>query len=233
MKISVYVASAFSKDHKGGNKAGVVFIENTLTTTQKMAIAKQLGYAETAFISESEIADYKFEYFTPKEEVDLCGHATIGSFAILMHLNKLFRNRYTIETNSGVLTITIKDDIIFMEQNKPIFYDVVSPNEFIDCFDIKAIDNKYPIQIVSTGLKDILIPIKSESRLHALQPNFEKIKEISKYYNVVGMHLYTFNDNRIICRNFAPLYDINEEAATGTSNGALACYLYEQHYLQK
>ena len=150
-----------------------------------------------------------------------------------MHLNKLFRNRYTIETNSGVLTITIKDDIIFMEQNKPRFYDVVSPNEFIDCFDSKDIDNKYPIQIVSTGLKDILIPIKSEIQLHALQPNFEKIKEISKYYNVVGMHLYTFNDNRIICRNFAPLYDINEEAATGTSNGALACYLYEQHYLQK
>ena len=198
-----------------------------------MAIAKQLGYAETAFISESEIADYKFEYFTPKEEVDLCGHATIGSFVILMHLNKLCQNRYTIETNSGVLTITIKDDIIFMEQNKPIFYDVVSPNEFIDCFDMKAIDDKYPIQIVSTGLKDILIPIKSETRLHTLQPNFEKIKEISKYYNVVGMHLYTCNDNRIICRNFAPLYDINEEAATGTSNGALACYLYEQHNLQK
>ena len=184
MKLSVYVASAFSKDHKGGNKAGVVFIENPLTTTQKMAIAKQLGYAETAFISESEIADYKFKYFTPKEEVDLCGHATIGSFAILMHLNKLFRNRYTIETNSGVLTITIKDDSIFMEQNNPIFYDVVSLNEFVDCFDMKAIDNKYPIQIVSTGLKDILIPIKSETRLHALQPSFEKIKEISKYYNV-------------------------------------------------
>ena len=198
-----------------------------------MEIAKELGYAETAFISESEVADYKIEYFTPKEEVDLCGHATIGSFAILMHVNKLFRNRYTIETNSGVLTITIKDDIIFMEQNEPIFYDIISPNEFIDCFDSKAIDNTYPIQIVSTGLKDILVPIKSETQLHTLEPNFEKIKEISKYYNVVGMHLYTFNDNRIICRNFAPLYDINEEAATGTSNGALACYLYEQHYLQK
>jgi len=233
MKISVYVASAFSKDHQGGNKAGVVLNENTLTTTQKMAIAKELGYAETAFISASEMADYKFEYFTPKEEVDLCGHATIGSFTILMHLHKLFRDCYTIETNSGVLTITIKDDIIFMEQNKPIFYDVISSNEFINCFDSKAIDNKYPIQIVSTGLKDILIPITNETQLYALQPNFEKIKEMSQYYNVVGMHLYTFNDNRIICRNFAPLYDINEEAATGTSNGALACYLYEQHHLQK
>lgn len=233
MNIPVYVASAFSKELKGGNKAGVVLFEHTLTTTQKMAIAKQLGYAETAFISESEVADYKFEYFTPKEEVDLCGHATIGSFVILMHLNKLYKNRYTIETYSGVLTITIKNDITFMEQNKPIFYDVVSPNELIDCFDIKAIDNKYPIQIVSTGLKDILIPIKNETQLHALQPNFEKIKAISAHYNVVGMHLYTFKDERIICRNFAPLYDINEEAATGTSNGALACFLYEHHYLQK
>lgn len=233
MKLSVYVASAFSKDHTGGNKAGVVLFEDTLTTTQKMSIAKQLGYAETAFISESDIADYKFEYFTPKEEVDLCGHATIGSFSILMHLNKLFKNCYTIETNSGVLAITIKDDTIFMEQNKPIFYDVISPTEFIDCFASKSIDSKSPIQIVSTGLKDILVPIKSETQLHALEPNFDKIKEISKYYNVVGMHLYTFNDDRIICRNFAPLYEINEEAATGTSNSALACYLYEQHSLQK
>ncbi len=82
-----------------------------------------------------------------------------------MHVNKLFKNRYTIETNSGVLTITIKDDIIFMEQNEPIFYDVISPNEFIDCFDSKAIDNTYPIQIVSTGLKDILIPIKKRNTI--------------------------------------------------------------------
>ncbi len=168
MKITVYVASAFSKDSKGGNKAGVVLMQHPLTTTQKMAIAKQLGYAETAFISESAIADYKLEYFTPKEEVDLCGHATIGTFVILMHLNKLFKNRYTIETNNSILTITIKDDVIFMEQNKPIFYDVIFSNEFIDCFAIETIENKYPIQIVSTGLKDILIPIKSETSLQEL-----------------------------------------------------------------
>ncbi|MDA9471804.1 PhzF family phenazine biosynthesis protein [Enterococcus sp. 5H] len=233
MKISVYVASAFSKENKGGNKAGVVFLEHTLTAIQKMAIAKQLGYAETVFISKSEIADYKFEYFTPKEEVDLCGHATIGSFTVLKHLNKLFKNCYTIETNSGILAITITDDIIFMEQTKPTFYDVLSSNKFSDCFDVTIIDNKSPIQMVSTGLKDILIPINDETQLHALHPNFEKIKELSQYYDVVGMHLFTFNNDRIICRNFAPLYDINEESATGTSNAALACYLYTQLHLQK
>ncbi|EAC7885992.1 PhzF family phenazine biosynthesis protein [Listeria monocytogenes] len=233
MDISVYVASAFSKNNKGGNKAGVVLNEPTLATAQKMAIAKQLGYAETAFLTESNCADFKLEYFTPKEEVALCGHATIGTFAILKHVNKIHKNRYTIETNSGVLTITIKDGTIFMEQNQPTFYDMIPPANLTGCFDLNLLSANYPIQIVSTGLKDILIPIKSEADLYALKPNFEKVKEVSKQYEVVGMHLYTFSDDRIICRNFAPLFDINEEAATGTSNGALACYLYKNQYLQK
>ncbi len=66
----------------------------------------------------------------------LCGHATIGSFAILMHVNKLFRI-YTVETDSGVLTITIKDDIIFMEQNRPIFYDVISKQSSLTVLIVK------------------------------------------------------------------------------------------------
>ncbi|MEM5199561.1 PhzF family phenazine biosynthesis isomerase, partial [Enterococcus faecium] len=95
MKITAYVASAFSKNHEGGNKAGVVFMTQPLTRTQKMAIAKELGFAETAFISDSKIADFRLEYFTPKEEVDLCGHATIGAFTIMKHLNKLLQTAYT------------------------------------------------------------------------------------------------------------------------------------------
>ena len=233
MQTTVYVASAFSKDHQGGNKAGVVLMDQPLTTIQKMAIAKELGYAETAYISKSSMADFKLEYFTPKEEVDLCGHATIGSFVILMHLNMLSKNHYTIETNSGVLSISIQDDCIFMEQSQPKFYDVLSLNEFSECFDIENINTEFPIQIVSTGLRDILIPIQSETQLHNLQPNFDQIKAISEEYDVIGTHLYTFDDNRMICRNFAPLYEIDEEAATGTSNGALACYLHQKHHIQK
>lgn len=233
MTLSVYVASAFSKNDQGGNKAGVVLNQDNLTTTQKMAIAKQLGYAEIAFITESSQADFKIDYFTPKEEVNLCGHATIGSFAILMHLNQLTKDNYTIETKSGVLSITIKDDDIFMEQNKPIFYEKIEPQEFEACFDIEAINSDYPIQIVSTGLKDILIPIKSNKALHELAPDFDQIKKISETYDVIGTHLFTMEDDRIICRNFAPLYDIDEESATGTSNAALASYLYEHDFLRR
>ena len=223
----------FSKGDKGGNKAGVVLFNNELNDEQKREIAKKLGYAETAFITSSDKADFNIEYFTPKEEVPLCGHATIATFTILKYLNKINKENYTIETKSGIFEIIVKNGIIFMEQKNPIFYDEIIIDELKDCFDIECIETTIPIQIGSTGLRDILIPIKSEKLLSGLNPNFESIVEISKKYNVIGTHLYTFENNRMICRNFAPLYDINEEAATGTSNCALAGFLYEKMNMKK
>ena len=69
--IEIYVASAFSKDNQGGNKAGVVFERPDLSVKQKMAIASYLGYSETAFVTESKAADFEIQYFTPTEEVPL------------------------------------------------------------------------------------------------------------------------------------------------------------------
>lgn len=224
--IKIYIASAFCKDNNGGNKAGVVLYQDNLSDKNKKKIAKILGYAETAFITDSNTADFKIEYFTPAEEVPLCGHATIASFGILKYLNRLNKNNYTIETKSGIFEINIENDEIYMEQKVPSFYQQLDYKEIKNCFDIDCINKNYPIRIVSTGLKDILVPINDAEILNNLKPNFEYIINISKKYDVVGTHLYTFDDNKIICRNFAPLYDVNEEAATGTSNCALAGLLF-------
>lgn len=229
----IYVASAFCKDKKGGNKAGVVFDDNILSDDDKKNIAKQLGYAETAFISKSEKADYSIRYFTPAEEVPLCGHATIASFGVLNYLKMLDKEEYTIETQSGVLDILVKKGEIMMEQNIPTFYEEIPLEEIKECVDIDCINEDIPIQIVSTGLRDILVPIKNLDLLEKLKPNFEIIKMISKKYNVVGTHLYTLDNERIVCRNFAPLYEVDEESATGTSNCALAGFLYKKLNIKK
>jgi len=234
--VDVYVASAFSKDNVGGNKAGLVFDRPDLSAVQKMAIAKKLGYAETAFITSSSVADFCLEYFTPTEEVPLCGHATIGTFAILNLLNKLSKNNYTIETKSGVLSIKVDSDgMVFMEQNTPTFFNELSLDLFNDCLDVNSINDKLPIQIVSTGLRDIMVPIKSTKYLQQLDPNFNVMTELSKEQNVIGVHAFALEEGKdnitAICRNFAPLYDIDEESATGTSNCALACYLFK--YVEK
>ncbi len=228
--VRVYVASAFSKNEKGGNKAGVLIDDYNLSIKQKMKVAEMLGYSETAFISKSDKADFKLEYFTPVEEVPLCGHATIATFVVLNNLKKLKKLSYKIETKSGILNIQIQDDIILMQQNLPNYYDIIDKSEIEDCIDTEVLNTNYPIQIVSTGLKDILVPINSRENLKKLTPDFEEMKKISKEKDVIGMHMFMLNNTdelTAVCRNFAPLYGIDEESATGTSNCALACYLYK------
>lgn len=234
--VDVYVAAAFSKDDKGGNKAGVVLGRSELTSVQKAAIAKEMGYSETAFVLDSDKADFKLQYFTPTEEVPLCGHATIAAFSTLKLLNMLDKPDCTIETEAGILNIHIKDDgLILMEQNRPAYLEVLDSDIFTGCIERNFIDHRFPIQIVSTGLNDVMLPINSVEHLEQLSPDFEMIANMSKEKEVVGVHAFTMikeSDVTAICRNFAPLYGIDEESATGTANCALACYLFKYYKQQ-
>ena len=231
--VDVYVAAAFSKDDKGGNKAGVVLGRSELTSVQKAAIAKEMGYSETAFVLDSDKADFKLQYFTPTEEVPLCGHATIAAFSTLKLLNMLDKTDCTIETETGILNIHIKDDgLILMEQNCPAYLEVLDSDIFTGCIERNFIDQRFPIQIVSTGLNDIMLPVDSTEHLERLSPDFEMIANMSKAKEVVGVHAFTLikeSDVTAICRNFAPLYGIDEESATGTASCALACYLFKYY----
>lgn len=234
--VDVYVAVAFSKDAKGGNKAGVVLGRSELTSVQKAAIAKEMGYSETAFVLDSDKADFKLQYFTPTEEVPLCGHATIAAFSTLKLLNMLDKPDCTIETEAGILNIHIKDDgLILMEQNRPAYLEVLDSDIFTGCIERNFIDHRFPIQIVSTGLNDVMLPVDSVEHLEQLSPDFEMIANMSKEKEVVGVHAFTMikeSDVTAICRNFAPLYGIDEESATGTANCALACYLFKYYKQQ-
>lgn len=233
MIIKVHILNAFAKSTDGGNPAGVVLEANQLSDNQMQQIAKKVGFSETAFMQKSDKADFKVRFFTPNGEVDLCVHATIATFFLMAKSNLLQAGKYTQETKAGILNIEIKPEgAIFMSQNLPHFFKKIDKKEIADSLNIpiEAIYSDLPIQIVSTGLRDILIPIKNLTDLHAIKPNFEKVSEISKKYDVVGYHLFTFEtkfNSTAHCRNLAPLYDIPEESATGTSNGALSCYLFK------
>ena len=234
--VQVYVVRGFSKAKSGGNRAGVVLDGIARSAAQKIHIAKVLGYSETAFILESSVADLKLEYFTPTEEVPLCGHATIATFALLKAMGRLDKACYTIETKAGILNVNVADDgMVMMQQNTPVYDAVLEVPRLTDWIEEKIISTDLPIQIVSTGLKDILLPIYSEEDLRKWQPDLKKLANLCKEEGVVGMHAFALTkDSGItaVCRNFAPLYGIDEESATGTSNCALACYLYKYYKKQ-
>lgn len=234
--IRIYVTSAFSKDNAGGNKAGVVLNHPELTAADKMAISKALCYSETAFVNASERADYKLEYFTPTEEVPLCGHATIATFATLKLLGMIEKEALTIETKAGLLSIHVDaDGLVMMEQNKPQYLDIFTEAEVAPSFGSSYKGIGEPIQTITTGLKDIILPVASEDELAALEPDFPVMTEFSRIKDVVGFHAFTVPCDKpgvdAVCRNFAPLYGINEESATGTASCALAGYFYK--YIRK
>lgn len=224
----IYRLTAFPKNNKGGNLAGVCLNADDLSDSQMQKIAKEIGYSETAFVLDSQKADIKIRFFTPLKEVDLCGHATIATINLLRDLNLLSLGLHTQETNVGILSLDIEKEKVFMEQLLPLFSEFIDKKDIQLAFSNLAFNGIYNPQIVSTGIREIFLPIKDFTALKNLTPNFEKIIELSKKYDVIGVHAFC-TDTEVdgYGRNFAPIVGISEESATGTSNGALACYFYQ------
>lgn len=234
----VYTLDSFTKDNNGGNPAGVVLDADGLSDIQMLNIAKQVGFSETAFVHKSDRATFKVRFFTPNSEVDLCGHATIATFSLLRSKGLIDNGVFLQETKAGILNIVVDHEIVYMNQALPKYYDLLDKLEIAGSLNISSNDclGNLPVQIVSTGLKDVIVPVKSIGILLSIQPDLGKIAELSKKYNIVGFHVFSLEtkfDGTAHCRNFAPLYDINEESATGTSNGALACYLHNYGVINK
>ncbi len=228
MELTVYRLSSFPKEDHGGNEAGVILDADLLKDKEMLRIAKEIGYSETAFVSKSNVADFKVRFFTPVNEVSLCGHATIATFNLLRDKEIISPGIYTQETKAGILKLDVKKDIVFMEQNSPVYGQVIEAIEFNNCFyNDDYINQELPIVILSTGMRELFLPINSVKKLNNLTPNFEEIIKLSKKYDVIGIHVFSVTKDKADAygRNFAPIVGINEESATGTSNGALGCYL--------
>ncbi|MGL5439097.1 MAG: PhzF family phenazine biosynthesis protein [Filifactoraceae bacterium] len=230
MIIKVFTMNSFAKKEGGGNPAAVVLEADGLSDDQMRQIAAIIGFSETVFITKSELADFKLRFFTPIEEVDLCGHGTIGAFYLMSKLGMVKLGNYSQETKAGILNVEIKENnIVMMDQANPTFYEFVDRQEIADSLNIKVKDIREDLfpQIVSTGLRDIIIPISDFKTLSRIVPDMTKVAEISKKYNTIGYHLFSLETlgGTAHCRNLAPLYGIKEESACGTANGALGSYL--------
>jgi len=246
-----YIVDAFTDTLFGGNPAGVVLLEKGAAFPEDEVMRKtaaELRYSETAFISQTGENEFHIRYFTPAAEVDLCGHATIGSFFALADAGLVkFGSSYVCQTLAGRLNIDLSMDSVLMDMGVPQAIGRISEKDALQelyaimgiCEEkqgevtVGAADTVLIPEMISTGLPDIMLPVRSEEELAAITPDFPALTKLSERYEVVGVHAFTVNtkDGAVHCRNFAPLYDIDEEAATGTSNGALTYYLYNNGLL--
>jgi len=228
---TAYVVNAFTANGEHGNPAGVVLDADQLTSAQMLSVAQKVDLSETAFVTESDTADKRVRFFTTTNEVDLCGHATIATWSLLKSLGRISNGNYTQQTMAGDLAVSVQDDIVFMEQAPAIFGKTFPPVEVASLLGIEVGDLHSTLipQMVSTGLKDLIVPVKDKQVLARLQPQTDAIKNFSNKHDSYSLHVFalTEGDSVASARNFDPAHGIPEECATGTSNGGLLCYLRE------
>lgn len=222
-----FIVDAFTDRAFGGNPAGVVLLgDDPFPDVEMMLqVAAELRYSETAFVRRLSPSEYHVRYFTPTAEVELCGHATVATFALLHRLG-MASGRCLCHTLAGDLTIDAGMRVM-MQMATPRIVETIS--DTVAIYHALGIDHHptLPVQTAYAGLPDLMIPVPDVATLNALQPDMEAVSAISKEHHAVSFHVFAVADDRYTAhvRNFAPLYDIPEESATGTANAALTHYL--------
>ena len=232
--MNFFIVDAFTDKPFGGNPAGVVLLDSDSFPKEDLMlkIAAELRYSETAFVRRDGEKEFTIRYFTPKAEVELCGHATIASF-FLLHKKGLASGQCLCHTKAGDITVEAGEKVLMQMAKPRIVATIEDTEEIYRTLGVKNYRTTMPVQIASTGLPDFMIPLPDVTTLQSLQPDMEAITEITKKYNAVSFHVFAFDNDGYTAhvRDFAPLYDIPEESATGTANASLTYYLQQNGYL--
>lgn len=238
MQVTVRIVNAFVDGEQGGNPAGVVLQADTLDASQKQAIAAQVGLSETAFVSSSQSAAFKLEFFTPTRQIAHCGHATVATFSLLRQLGQVGEGWTSKETLDGDRDILLHGDMAFMEQRAPDYLDLRDKPQLLA--DLLAALGTDPGQLlpgvwptrVTTGGAFVVVPLLDETVVHALQPDQAALLRLSERLDLIGVYAFspqTRQPGRAAgARMFAPRYGIAEESATGMAAGPLACFLHDR-----
>lgn len=247
MKVLKYsLVDVFTTTPFGGNQLAVFHENATLKTETMQMIARELNLSETVFIqpTSDSISEKRLRIFTPKVELPMAGHPTIGAAYVLADngtlATKKGQNDWVLEEGVGDVPVTVyKDDSqiskIEMLQPSPIFGEKYLNTKIaakLLSLSIEDLDTDLPIQTVSTGVPFLFIPVRSLSAIKRI--NFRTdIWEAYFSSNPNTKHIFTFTteteeaNSTIHSRMFAPAMGISEDPATGGASGPLGAYLVE------
>lgn len=239
MEIKIKQVDAFTNIPFGGNPAGVITDASELSDELKQKIAREMNLSETAFVSPSKVADFKVQFFTPRFEVDLCGHATIGTFSALYEEGKLPTGKsiFYQETKAGVLPVELttanNEKVFMMTQALPKFEIFnLSKSEVARLIGLQEDDlMDLPAMRVSTGIWWLVFGVKSLDKLMNAKPDLNAIERISEQHSIVGIIpfcLETLDPKyNYHLRAIAPYVGVIEDPVCGTCNGCVASYIVQ------
>ncbi len=222
MKIETYMVDSFTDKPFHGNPAGVCLINREMQDSEMLAIARELGLSETAFVKE-ELEENRFciRYFSPKMEIPLCGHATLAASKVLFQRDSSMENIHFVTSQNLDLFTRKSGEFIIMQF--PV-YGVVkhdAPKAMLDALGIAKIE--YSGYNKETNI--LLIEIDDCKKLKSLQPDFLGLQ---KSHNTLSGVLVTALSEKqeydFESRYFWPWSGTSEDPVTGGTHTFLAAY---------
>lgn len=230
--MNVLKIAAFAHNQKGGNPAGVVISTELPTAAEMLAIAKQVGYSETAFLAQRPDG-WRIRYFAPDIEVPFCGHATIASGAILGE--QFGEGVYKLFLNDGEISVTVTKspiDTFFVTLQSPETWSKDAPAAYVEKiiagfnFSRADLDPAYPVRFAFAGAKHLIMVLNDRKKLADMSYDFELIKTHMAEEGLITINLIVIESKKTIhSRNPFPPGGVYEDPATGAAAAALGGYL--------
>ncbi len=243
-KRTFYIVDVFAERKYAGNQLAVFRDAKELSDTQMQQIAKEMHFSETTFILSDEKRDegYHVRIFTPEHEIPFAGHPTLGTaYVIQQEIIKEPIEQVVLNLKVGQIPVSFKYsgkdvDIMWMKQIAPTFGQIFGLQTISEilCLDQKDIDDRSPIQEVSTGTPFIMVPLRTLNAVKQARIDRDKYFDLTKNTEAKAILVFcpeTYaKENQLNVRVFADYYGVPEDPATGSANGCLCGYLVKYRY---
>jgi PhzF family phenazine biosynthesis protein len=214
MELSIYQVDAFTDEVFGGNPAAVVPLHDWLPDALLQKIAAENNLSETAFLVPERDA-YQLRWFTPKLEIDLCGHATLASAQVVFEMLQPGRRTVTFTTRkAGQLTVTAQGDRLAMDFPAQPAEPVAIPDGLA-----AALGGARPVEVWAAS--KLLCVFETEGAVKALEPDFRKL---ARDFKGVIATAPGSDGVDFVSRFFAPYAGIDEDPVTGSAHCTLVPY---------
>ena len=239
MGLIFYIVDVFAEEKYAGNQLAVVRGGAGLSDEALRKIALEMNYSETAFVLSDWETDggYEVRIFTPGREVPFAGHPTLGTAYVIRHeILAQPVEQTTLNLKAGKITVTF-GEVLWMRQLPPTFGPTMDPAPVARALglDAKDLDDRFPVQEVSTGLPALIVPLRNLDALGRCKLDWERYLELAG----PGKNLYVFcpgshaeGPGNLSARMFANDLGVPEDPATGSAAGCLVGYLAQHRYLE-
>jgi phenazine biosynthesis protein PhzF family protein len=207
-----YIVDAFTDKIFKGNPAAVCILDDWISDELMKNIAKENNLSETAFAVKKDDA-YHLRWFTPANEIDFCGHATLGTAYVIANFIEPECNAIKFHTLSGEITVNVINDLFEMDFPKYNLFKVDVTDKMT-----KAIG----VQPIAAYLdRDLLLIVDSEETVINLKPNQSLMKELEGLCIAVTAK---GKDYDCVSRVFAPKLNVMEDPVTGSTHCMIVPY---------